>query len=288
MPLLQLNDVTKTYRQGGAFARGTEKRAVDRVSFQLEAGRCLALIGASGSGKSTLGRLVLGLERPDRGEVLYKGRPLYALRGKEAREARRNIQVVFQNSHGAVNPRYTVLDVLGEPLRNFQNLAGKSLRDQAKELLATVGLESSMLGKLPHQLSGGELQRVCIARALAPKPEIVVLDEAVSSLDMLNQSLVLDLLATIQEKSGSAYLFISHDLRVVSRIANGAALMRDGKLAAFAPDLSDEVQAAFLHGSEAMRELSDAVLSPFPPASADRAGQNTPDNLECRPRNINP
>lgn len=264
MPLVSLCEVRKTYRRGGMFGRGTETPAVAGVSLELERGRCLAIVGPSGSGKSTLSRLVLGLERPDRGSVLYKGEVLHSLRGDKARDARRNIQVVFQNSHGAVNPRFTVKDILAEPLRNFLNLRDRELTDAARDLLASVGLSSEMLEKLPHQCSGGELQRVCIARALAPEPEVIVLDEAVSSLDMLSQSLVLDLLMRIREESGTAFLFISHDLRVVRAIADGIAVMREGQLAAYAPDIADPEEAARLFATPAMRELADAVLPKSP------------------------
>lgn len=260
MALVSLCDVTKIYRRGGMFGRGTETPAVSGVSLELEKGRCLAVVGPSGSGKSTLGRLVLGLERPDRGKALYKGEPLHALRGDKAREARRAIQVVFQNSHGAVNPRFSVRDILAEPLRNFRNVRGAALTEAARALLASVGLAPDMLMKLPHQCSGGELQRVCIARALAPEPEVIVLDEAVSSLDMLSRSLVLDLLMRIREESGTAFLFISHDLRVVNVIADGIAVMRHGKLEGYAPDISDPAQASRFFAAPAMRELAEAVL----------------------------
>ena len=261
MALVSICEAGKTYRRGGMFGSKTEVTAVSNVSLELERGRCLAVVGPSGSGKSTLGRLVLGLERPDCGKVLYKGDPL---RGDKAREARRNIQVVFQNSHGAVNPRFTVRDILAEPLRNFRNLRGSELTDAACDLLAAVGLGPDMLTKLPYQCSGGELQRGCIARALAPEPEIIVLDEAVSSLDMLSQSLVLDLLMRIREESGTAFLFISHDLRVVRAIADGIAVMDHGKLAGYAPDVADPEEAERLFAAPAMRELAEAVLPEAP------------------------
>ena len=264
MPLVSICEVGKTYRRGGMFGRATKVAAVSDVSLELEKGRCLAVVGPSGSGKSTLGRLVLGLERPDSGTVLYKDEPLHSLRGKKAREARRNIQVVFQNSHGAVNPRFTVRDILAEPLRNFLNMRGTALTNAALHLLALVGLEPDLLMKLPHQCSGGELQRVCIARALAPEPEVIVLDEAVSSLDMLSQSLILELLMRIRKESGTTFLFISHDLRVVNAIADGMAVMSHGTLAAYAPDMSDPAQASKLLAAPAMRELAEAVLPKKP------------------------
>lgn len=246
MNIVELIAVGKTYRQGGAWTGRRVVRAVDNVSLSIRAGRCLALVGPSGSGKSTLGRLVLGLEKPDSGQVLYKGKPLAGLRGAEKRQARRNIQVVFQNSQGAVNPRFIAKDIVGEPLVNFDKLTGDALRGRVAELLEMVGLDPGDMDKYPHQFSGGELQRICLARALAPSPELVVLDEAVSSLDMLNQSLVLEVLARIGKDSGAAFLFITHDLRVVCQAADAVAVMERGRLAGYSDSLDGLAGEAFL------------------------------------------
>ena len=262
MNLIELVDVVKTYRQGGAWEKRRRVRAVDGVSLSVEAGKCLALVGASGSGKSTLGRLVLGLESPDAGRVLYKGRAIRELSGRERREARRNIQVVFQNSHGAVNPRFSARSVIGEPLGNFDGLRGKALTERVGELLALVGLDPADMHKLPHQFSGGELQRICLARALAPNPELVVLDEAVSSLDMVNQSRVLHLVGRVGRETGTAFLFISHDLRAVCAVADAIAVMEAGKLAG--PVHGFGVKEGCV--APAFRILAESVLPALPSA----------------------
>ena len=261
--LLQGQNLVKTYHQGGTWSRGRSVRAVDGVDIDIEAGRCLALVGPSGSGKSTLGRLVLGLESPDDGDILYKGIPLRALRGPERLAARRNMQVVFQNSQAAVNPRFTALDIVGEPLRNFDRLSGTALADRAADLMRRVGLSPDDLDKLPHQFSGGELQRLCIARALAPEPELIVLDEAVSSLDLLSQGRILDLLLDLKEKTSAAFLFVTHDLRLVFRLADAMAVMAGGKIVGRYDDLSDGPGEGV---DETLRELLRSALPRDPAA----------------------
>ncbi|MCD8140085.1 MAG: ATP-binding cassette domain-containing protein [Planctomycetaceae bacterium] len=265
MSIVTLSNVSKIYRQGGLWRRGRTVRAVDGVNLDITAGRCLALVGASGSGKSTLGRIILGLERPDGGAVAYRGRDLWTLSGDDAARARRDVQVVFQNSHGAVNPRCSACDIVGEPLRNFDRLRGPALRDRVAELLERVGVDPGEMDKLPHQFSGGELQRICLARALAPRPGLIVLDEAVSSLDMLNQARILHLLETVKRETGTAYLFISHDLRVVCRLADSLAVMEAGKLAARVDDVAS-LQPGGLGCIPALRKLADALLPAEPAA----------------------
>lgn len=267
MSLLELRKVSKTYRQGEMWRRGRLVRAVDGVSLTVEAGRCLAVVGASGSGKSTLGRMALGLEKPDSGTMFYRGEDFWQLRDEAVRTARRGIQVVFQNSHGAVNPRFSAYDIIGEPLRNFDGLRGAVLRDRVGELLERVGITPGDMDKRPHQFSGGELQRICLARALAPRPGLIVLDEAVSSLDMVSQSRILRLLAEVKRETGTAYLFISQDLRVVCRVADSLAIMDGGRLAGSVEDLArvglDEAATI-----PALRHLADAALPEEPAASS--------------------
>ena len=263
MTIIRLENVSKTYRQGGLWGKKREVRAVDGISLNIAPGQCLAVVGPSGSGKSTLGRLALGLERPDSGTVLYKGKALTSLRGEEKRAARRNVQVVFQNSQGAVNPRFTAKDIIGEPLTNFEQLRGRKLSERVAGLLEKVGLSESDMEKLPHQFSGGELQRICLARALAPEPELVVLDEAVSSLDMLNQARVLELIAGIKKDTGTAFLFISHDLRVVCEVADSLAVIDRGKLAGYADDMDAFADTPAGCGA-AFTELVGSVLPSEP------------------------
>lgn len=228
MSLLELRAVSHGYRQGGLFAPRTAKSVLRDASLQIAPGECVALLGPTGSGKSTLGRLALGLERPWAGDVRFDGAPLHDRRGRIAPVTRRAIQAVFQDPHGATSPRLTCLEVLAEPLR--AGSTGKAaLRDQATALLRDVGLDPALLDRLAHRLSGGQLQRLCIARALAPAPRLVLLDEAVNSLDLETQALVLGLLRELRRRRGIAYLFVTHDLRLVKGFADRCYVMQDGQ-----------------------------------------------------------
>jgi nickel transport system ATP-binding protein len=230
MTLLQAQGLAKSYSQGGMFGGGAARPVLAGVDMDLGAGQCLGLVGRSGCGKSTLGRLLLGLERPDTGTVRYKGRDIHSLGRSDWRQYRRNVQVVFQNCYGAVNPRLTIGETIGEPLANFDRAGRRQRRLRTGELLERVGLSAAFADKRPGQLSGGQLQRACIARAMAPSPEVLILDEAVSSLDMLAQAQVMALLSELGRESGVSCLFISHDLRVVARLCDEAAVMRDGRI----------------------------------------------------------
>jgi len=262
--LIELEGIHKSYRQGGLFGGKKAVTVLKGVNLTVEAGRCLGLLGSSGCGKSTTGRLALGLEPPDQGRVLYKGLDLNRMNRAEKRLWRRNCQVVFQNSQGAVNPRHPAGRIIAEPLMNFDPNA-KNSRAAAAELLKKVGLAESDLDKLPHQFSGGELQRVCIARALALRPEFILLDEAVSSLDMLSQGLVLDLLSELKRETGTAFLFISHDLRLLMKISDSLAVMDQGKITSFARDI-EELETSALDYDSTLRALARAVLPSEPEA----------------------
>lgn len=235
--LVEVKNVYKSYRQGGLFGRRREIEVLRDISLAIEEGQCLGLLGSSGSGKSTLGRLVLGLESPDSGLISYRNKDLKSYGQAERRKWRREVQVVFQNSHGAVNPRFSASRIIGEPLNNFENLSGSALRKRVGELMEKVGLRGRDQDKPPHQFSGGELQRICIARALASSPRLIVLDEAVSSLDMNSQGLVLDLLDEARRASGASFLFISHDIRVIFKMADKLAVMGDGRITFHTADL---------------------------------------------------
>lgn len=228
MTLLEAQAVSKAYGIGGAFSRRRARTVLHDVDLAVEAGECVGLLGASGSGKSTLGRLLAGIEAPDDGTVRYRDQPIGGLTGEAYVTFRRNVQVVFQDSVGAVNPRHRIRRIIAEPLVNFDGLAGVALGDRVSALLENVGIDPAEADKLPGQMSGGQLQRVCIARALAPDPGLIILDEAVSNLDLTLQIAVLDLLAGLRHRTGTAFLFITHDLRLVRRFCDRVVVLEDG------------------------------------------------------------
>ena len=189
MSLLQIKHVSHRYGNQRFLSRQPEQTVLQDVSLTLEAGTCLGLLGRSGAGKSTLGRILLGLERPKEGQVLFEGQDIY-----QNLSSRQDIQVVFQDSFAAVNPKLTAGQIIAEPLTNFLRLTPDALEQRLITLLEQVGLTEADLTKYPHQFSGGQLQRICIARAIATNPKLIILDEAVSSLDMVNKAMILDLL----------------------------------------------------------------------------------------------
>jgi nickel transport system ATP-binding protein len=227
MSLLRLEGVEKAYRAGGRFTRRPAVSVLRGGRLQIEAAECVALLGPTGSGKSTLGRILLGLERPDAGRVSFDGQPLLDASGRMAPWNRRQIQAVFQDPHGATSPRFSAFEVVAEPLR-YLGLSGAALRARVEELVTAVGLDPAELGRLAHRFSGGQLQRLCIARALAPAPRLVLLDEAVSSLDLETQAHILALLSRLRRTTGVAYLFVTHDMRLLRGFADRCYVMQDG------------------------------------------------------------
>jgi ABC-type dipeptide/oligopeptide/nickel transport system ATPase subunit len=268
MNLIEMRKVRKSYRQGGFLGSHRSVDVLKGVDLEIAQGHCMGLLGASGCGKSTTGRLVLGLEKPDGGGVFYRGRNIFTLDSEDKRRFRRNCQVVFQNSHGSVNPRFKAWSIVCEPLTYFEKSKKTEQRERAAMLLKTVGLSERDLDKLPHQFSGGELQRVCIARALALDPDFIVFDEAVSSLDMYNQSLVLELLSSLKKETGMTSLFISHDLRVLLKISDSLAIMDGGRISSLVKDPSD---LGFPGGmfDPAFQELARSVLPAEPVPGLD-------------------
>jgi oligopeptide/dipeptide ABC transporter ATP-binding protein len=240
-PLLEVRDLVKHYpvRRGviDAISRRPAPvvRAVDGVSFSIERGRTLALVGESGCGKTTTGRCVLYLQQPTAGEVLVDGRRIDPANEAQMRERRKQLQIVFQDPNSSLNPRMTVGQALGEAL-TFHKMAAPRERGRAVgELLETVGLSARQAGRYPNELSGGQRQRVGIARALAVNPELVVADEPVSALDVSVQAQILQLLARLRDERGLSYLFISHDLGVVRHISDEVAVMYLGVIVERAP-----------------------------------------------------
>ncbi|OCB19098.1 ABC transporter ATP-binding protein [Mycobacterium malmoense] len=257
-------ELTKVYRESrGVPWRRAEFHAVDGVSFRLRRAGTLAIAGESGSGKSTLARMVLGLLPPTSGTVVFDGTPVDATLNRDRQLAfRRRVQPVFQNPYSSLDPRYTVFRAVEEPLR-IHRVGDRGERERAvRELVDQVALPSSILGRLPRELSGGQRQRVAIARALALRPEVLVCDEAVSALDVLVQSQILELLARLQAELGLSYLFISHDLAVIRQIADEVLVMRAGRVVEQAP--TEELFTRPRH--EYTRRLLEAIpRAPAPP-----------------------
>jgi peptide/nickel transport system ATP-binding protein len=225
--LLELTGAVKKYRIRG---RSEPFLAVDDVSLSIPRGETVAIVGESGSGKSTTARLALRLEAPDGGSVRFRGEDVSALKGRELLDFRRAVQPVFQNPYASLDPRYTIEQVIAEPLRVHRIGDGASRDRTVAELLDKVALPASFAGRYPHELSGGQRQRVAIARALALDPQLVVMDEAVSALDVLVQEQILDLMVSLQRDLGLSYLFISHDLAVVRLVSHRVYVMRAGKI----------------------------------------------------------
>src|SRR5436190_8720856 len=240
MPLLEIRNLTKTFPLGesvfGGGAKG-EVRAVDDVSFNIEPGETLGLVGESGSGKSTLGRLILRLIEPTSGNIRYQGHDLLAADRSEMRRIRRDMQIIFQDPFGSLDPRMRVQDIIAEPLIIHEPLGALSFsrfsrkggptarRKRVSELLRAVGLDESALQRYPHEFSGGQRQRIGIARALALRPKFIVADEPVSALDVSVGAQIVNLLAQLQREFGLTYLFISHSMPVVRYLATRIAVM---------------------------------------------------------------
>ena len=229
VPFVEIRDLRKEFPLRNAKAGEPQTfTAVDGVSFSIRRGTTVSIVGESGSGKSTTANMVLGLEDATSGAIRFDGTDLTTLRRKELFALRRRVQPVFQNPYASLDPRYTVEQSIAEPLRVHRIGTAASRHARVLELLEQVALPAAMAERLPHELSGGQRQRVAIARALALEPELVVLDEAVSALDVLVQAQILDLLADLQKRLGLSYLFISHDLAVVRMISDEVHVMQRG------------------------------------------------------------
>ena len=264
-PILEVrNLVTRFDIKSGLFGRVSSRvHAVENVSFDLHAGETLSLVGESGCGKSTTGRMIVGIERPSGGEILFKGRDLTSLTPKDWQRQRRDIQMIFQNPQSALDPRLSIGRQIREPL-DLHEIGERSGRDaETLRLMQAVALAPEMADRFPHQISGGQAQRVVIARALAMKPSLIVCDEPVSALDVSVQATVTELLQELQERFDIAYLFISHDLRVVKKLSHRIAVMYLGQIVEEGP--TDPVYRAPRH------PYTMALLAAIPDLSTSRS-----------------
>jgi peptide/nickel transport system ATP-binding protein len=294
-PLLTVNDLKLHYPSAAG-----RVRAVDGVTLELLQGETLALVGESGCGKSTLARAIVGLEPPTAGSVAFRGAKLEPLPAKSRRELSRKIQMVFQDPDASLSPRRTVGDTVAEPFELFERYDRAERERRVAALLQEVGLAATLALRYPHELSGGQKQRVCIARALAVGPELLVCDEAVSSLDVSVQAQILNLLLELKQRESLSYLFITHDLRVVRHVADRVAVMYLGEIVEIGPTrelfrapkhpytraLLAAVPSLDADGSKRIARIQGDVPSPVHPPSGCRFHPRCPEVFERCPREV--
>ena len=264
--LISLQDLQVHYRIGGGlFSEAKTVKAVDGVTLDIRKGETLGLVGESGCGKSTLGKAILRLTEPTGGKVLYNGKDLAHLPKAAMRDQRKDLQMIFQDPYASLNPRMTVGQIIGEPIKTF-GLANGGLDEKVQELMETVGLSRRFIKRYPHEFSGGQRQRIGIARALAVDPRFIVADEPISALDVSIQAQIMNLLERLQAEKDLTYLFISHDLRAVRHLSDRVAVMYLGKIVELAP--SKDIYAEPL--MPYTKALISAVPVPDPEIEATR------------------
>lgn len=260
--LLEIDDLKKYYK----VSDNKILKAVDGVSFNVLEGETFGLVGESGCGKSTTGRLIMRLEEPTAGKVIFEGKDLTALKGNQLRSLRKNIQIIFQDPYASLNPRMKIKDIIAEPIKIHKLANGAELDKRVEQLLNYVGLSSYQGSRYPHEFSGGQRQRVGIARALATRPKLIVCDEPVSALDVSIQSQVINLLKDLQQEFKLTYIFIAHGLNVVKYMSDRVGVMYLGRLVELAS--SRELYANPLHPYT--RALLSAIPQPVPGKRKDR------------------
>lgn len=263
--LIEVKDLKKYFPAGRRrilFQARSYVRAVDGVSFSINGGEIFGLVGESGCGKTTTGRLILLLEKLTSGRIFFQGKDIYRFSATELRKYRASLQVVFQDPYASLNPRMRVGDIVGEPLMENSSLSKRAIRTKAKELLVEVGLPATSVELYPHEFSGGQRQRIAIARALAIRPRVIILDEPLSALDVSIRAQLMNLLKDLQKTFGLSYLLIAHDLAVIQHMSNRVGVMYAGKLVECTH--SRELYREPLHPYT--QALLSAVLPPEPDA----------------------
>lgn len=260
-PLVQVKNLCKYFQ----VSRHATLKAVDDVSFDINKGETVSLVGESGCGKSTTGRCMIRLYEPTKGQVFYDGKDIMTLPREERKEFTKKVQMIFQNPYASLNPRMTVKEIVGEGLKQ-QGVGAKEIEEKVEELLNTVGLNKDHMSRFPHEFSGGQRQRIGIARALSVDPEFIICDEPISALDVSIQAQVINMLKELQEKQGLTYLFIAHDLSVVKYISDRVVVMYLGTIVETAE--TEELYANPTH------PYTKALLSAIPEADPHRAKAN--------------
>ena len=275
-PLVEVRHLTKQFtRREGFLTRPSIVRAVNDVSFTVDQGETFGLVGESGSGKTTTGRCILRLIEPTSGEVLFRGENVVAFSGEKLRQARRHMQIVFQDPYSSLNPRMRVRQIIEEPLVIHRTGTRDERMARVVDLYRLVGLDPGTIDRYPHEFSGGQRQRIGVARALALNPSFIIADEPVSALDVSIQAQVVNLLIELQQKLGLAYLFIAHDLRLVEHICARTAVMYLGRIV----EMGETAQLF----SNPQHAYTKALLSAIPVPDPD----HRPTRAELNPRDVN-
>jgi len=265
--LLKAKNLKKYFSLKKEFLKETQYvKAVDDIDLTIYEGETLGIVGESGCGKSTLGRILLNLITPDAGEIIYQGRNILELSKKEMRSLRKEMQIIFQDPFSSLDPRFRIKDIVGEGLEVFYPREGKQfIKDRVDEILALVGLPKEIKNRYPHEFSGGQRQRISIARSIVLKPNFIVCDEPVSSLDVSIQAQIINLLKSLKEKLNLSYLFIAHDLSVVNYISDQIAVIYLGKIVEYGK--AEKVCKSPVH------PYTKALIAAIPQISAKKSGE---------------